>query len=132
VEPQCRVYVLGCKSDLVQPNQGTQAAPSRGRGATHGGGGSSSASGSGQQRARCVSREDVSRYCASVQPEPATYFETSALTGSGISAPFEQACRDWAARPKKEFDYMRQGAVSLDDHDDRRRKKGMLATCCNQ
>lgn len=115
VEPNCRVYVLGCKADLIAINQGTQAA-GRARGSVH----------SNQQRSRCVPKEEIEAFCAEVQPQAALYFETSALTGAGALAPFVQVCKDWQAKPKAEV--YRGASVSLDEPGERRKK----GPCCNQ
>jgi Ras-related protein Rab-24 len=130
VEPQCRVYVLGCKSDLLGSGGGPGPS-SRARGSSaHGGGG-----GGGGGRQRCVSVDEIEAFCQSIQPEPAQYFETSALTGAGVLAPFESACRDWLSRPsarsQEQLFRQQQYAISLDQPDERR-KKGLAATCCNQ
>jgi hypothetical protein len=116
VEPQCRIYILGCKADLVQPNQGTQA---RARDVA------------ASERSRCVTKEQVAAYCESVHPEAAVYFETSALTGVGVLAAFERCCRDWLAKPKRDDTHTRASAISLDLEDKKKKKTAMLP-CCNQ
>jgi len=124
VEPNCRVYILGCKADLLA--QGAAASGGQG-GRTRG----ASAIQGAAVRQRCVSVDEVHAFCHTVQPDPAQYFETSALTGAGVMEAFQAACKDWLAKPRSQEHMRPQFSISLDEPD-QRRKKGLAATCCNQ
>ena len=117
VEPNCQVYIIGCKSDLLSPPPGAPRARLAGTSPS-------------SARQRCVSLQEIELFCESLTPERGQYFETSALNGTGIQEAFAKCCQDWMAKPKKDY-YNRGGMIRLDDREERK-KKGMLQTCCNQ